>query len=232
MHQAHAHLPVPAPVGSALPHPPDQRLEVGPVTCAGRESSRQYVDRASPDTASRCASRCPCPASRFTSAALSRLVTSTPAGHAIFPGRRPSPPGTRAARPAPARAWQPAPARWMNPGAGPWPGAAAPRRPPPARYSRHQRSNGAMLAIWCLTDTPAPISATARRRTSSPCRLLRSTPIKRTTPPTIESEFHQSHNRGAVHPSSASALCICVKRDRWRTPHVPNYAEGGCDRGE
>lgn len=130
MHQAHAHLPVPAPVGSALPHPPDQRLEVGPVTCAGRESSRQYVDRASPDTASRCASRCPCPASRFTSAALSRLVTSTPAGHAIFPGRRPSPPGTRAARPAPARAWQPAPARWMNPGAGPWPGAAAPRRPP------------------------------------------------------------------------------------------------------
>lgn len=79
---------------------------------------------------------------------------------------------------------------------------------------------------------PAPISATARRRTSSPCRLLRSTPIERTTPPTIESEFHQSHNRGAVHPSSASALCICVKRDRWRTPHVPNYAEGGCDRGE
>lgn len=102
----------------------------GRVTCAGRESSRQYVDRASPDTASRCASWCPCPASRFTSAALSRLVTSTPAGHAIFPGRRPSPPGTRAARPAPARAWQPAPARWMNPGAGPWPGAAAPRRPP------------------------------------------------------------------------------------------------------
>lgn len=33
-------------------------------------------------------------------------------------------------------------------------------------------------------------------------------------------------------PSSASALRLCVKRDRWGTPHVPNYAEGGCDRGE
>ena len=76
------------------------------------------MDRGSPAISRRWSSRCPRPASSRTTALLSRLVTSAPAGPGVFPGTRPSPqigdlsgelllarrlgsrPGSRAFRPA------------------------------------------------------------------------------------------------------------------------------------
>ena len=86
------------------------------------------MDRGSPAISRRWSSRCPRPASSRTTALLSRLVTSAPAGPGVFPGTRPSPSDRRPVRRAPARASVRASVWISSLWACPWASARAPPR--------------------------------------------------------------------------------------------------------